>query len=179
MEIIIDRKFGRSSKLCASIFVQHNRGRQILTFTHHRHHTHILHQARLLQTHFHFRERNTLFFNLYNRIRTALEQESAIIIKVHQITCSKAFGFQNIARFDVQATVFGNTHFANFKRSPHRSILGLPICNATRLGTTVNFHRPKTRQFTSLASHLFGQRTSGRINNRRTFKINRLIRFCR
>ena len=179
MEVIVDSKLGLARKLFATVFVQDNRRGKILAFARHGNHAHILHKARLLDSVFNFGERDALFFDFHDRIGAALKQESAIVIKVNQVARRKAFGFENIARLDIQTFVFGKAHLADFKRSPHSPIFRLPICNATRFGTAINFHGPVSRKFACSAGHLNRERATRRINHRSALKADRLIGFGR
>ena len=156
MEEIIDGKLWQACKFFTASLVQHNGRGQILAFAHHRDHAHILHQARLLQAIFYLRERNAFFLDFHNGIGTALEQKTSIIVKIDQVSRRKTFCFKNVARLDIQTTVFGNAHLANFKGSPNRSILGLPISDTARFCATVYFHWPITGEFRGLTRHIFG-----------------------
>ena len=175
LEEIVDFELGQVLELFAAFGIQHNRRSQVLTTPHHRDHTHILYKSRLLQTIFHFRERYALFLDFHDRIGAALQQETAILVNFHEVSRGKALGFQNVAGLHVEAVVFANAHLADFKRFPDRTILGLPIGNATRLGTAINFHGPVARDAFAFAGHFFRKRSTRRINNRGALKINRLV----
>ena len=149
MKVPVYKVFFSSGKFFAAGRIQNHSSSKVLThIVLQGNNLYVIHKAALHQTVFNFRQRDSLFFYFYNRIRAALQQKATVFKKFCKVRRSKTGRIFNVWRNYPEAAVLSEPQLCIVKRSKLKSVLILlTIRNSACFRRAVNFQRAKAEQF--------------------------------